>query len=1068
MLVRQTGFFGLSLPLSVLILLACGPWAGASQAQSPNSLGAKNILILHAFESNVPIFELTDRGLRAVLDAGGVSIRNQFYEYLDLARNPGAEYREKIGEVMRLRYGRRKIDMIVTMYPEALHFLLNDGRATFPDVPVLGLYMPAGVDLPKTDRLIIQHLAKRDVVGTLEMALKLVPDAKRVFVVSGAHELDRRIEESARRDFKKWEGRLEFRYLNNMLLEEILATVSSAPADSIVFFLGMAADVSGKNYTTREVAKRLGEVSGVPVFGLYDVALGYGIAGGSLISFEHIGTKAGQLALDILSGIKTRDSAPERLDVPPVPMFDWRQLRRWNLSVDALPPGSILINREYTLWEQYRTGVVAIFFAFAVLVLLIVSLLVSRAQRQRVERKLAEQLGIETLLAELSARFVNLPADQVESEIQDAQRRICETLDLDRSTLWQVPEEGPATLRLTHVHTPAGTAPIPERMDALDFAPWSLSRLLRGDALIIPTLAALPPEAARDRETFRRYGTKSTVLIPLSAEGGTVLGALSFAVTRGEREWPEDVVNDFRMVAQVIANALARKKADQALRNSQARLTLAAASADARLWELDADTGRIWMTDEGRAFFGLGGNEALNLDRAAGFIHPDDRESWRKSIRQSLESGRPMRAEFRVVLPDGSIRWIVAQARPNVDAGGRYSRMLGVSIDITDRRQMEERLRTSEALSSGVLSSLPGHMIILDRSGALLRASDAWREFAAGHGASDPTVLAVGAGDADARPRAARKLDSLAQTVRDGVAAVLAGTQADFRLEYPYPTPTETRWASITVQPLQRPEGGAVIYHQDITRQRQDRLETERLRRDLAHVGRVTTMGEMAAALAHELNQPLTAILSNAHAGERYLGQANPPLGEIREILQDVVGDARRAGEVIQRLRSLLRKDDTKFVALDINQVIREMAALTHTEAVLRNLTIQLDLASDLPPVRGDRVQLLQVLLNLVVNGMEAMGSQAEGRRIDIETARDGEVVRLGVRDEGPGIPPEALKDIFETFYTTKPRGMGMGLAICRAIVEAHGGRLWAENNPDRGATFWFTLPVCPPDPSPA
>jgi signal transduction histidine kinase len=381
---------------------------------------------------------------------------------------------------------------------------------------------------------------------------------------------------------------------------------------------------------------------------------------------------------------------------------------------------------------------------------------------------------------------------------------------------------------------------------------------------------------------------------------------------------------------------------------------------------------------------------------------------------------------------------------------------------------MEERLRTSEALSSGVLSSLPGHMIILDRSGALLRASDAWREFAAGHGASDPTVLAVGAGDADARPRAARKLDSLAQTVRDGVAAVLAGTQADFRLEYPYPTPTETRWASITVQPLQRPEGGAVIYHQDITRQRQDRLETERLRRDLAHVGRVTTMGEMAAALAHELNQPLTAILSNAHAGERYLGQANPPLGEIREILQDVVGDARRAGEVIQRLRSLLRKDDTKFVALDINQVIREMAALTHTEAVLRNLTIQLDLASDLPPVRGDRVQLLQVLLNLVVNGMEAMGSQAEGRRIDIETARDGEVVRLGVRDEGPGIPPEALKDIFETFYTTKPRGMGMGLAICRAIVEAHGGRLWAENNPDRGATFWFTLPVCPPDPSPA
>jgi two-component system, LuxR family, sensor kinase FixL len=217
----------------------------------------------------------------------------------------------------------------------------------------------------------------------------------------------------------------------------------------------------------------------------------------------------------------------------------------------------------------------------------------------------------------------------------------------------------------------------------------------------------------------------------------------------------------------------------------------------------------------------------------------------------------------------------------------------------------------------------------------------------------------------------------------------------------------------------------------------------------------------MAAALAHELNQPLTAILSNAHAGERYLAQAAPPLGEIREILQDVVGDARRAGEVIQRLRSLLRKDDTKFLALDINIVVREMAVLTHTEAVLRNLTVDLELASDLPPVRGDRVQLLQVLLNLVVNGMEAMGAQAEGRRIEIRTARGAEAVRVAVRDEGPGIPPEMLKEIFETFYTTKLKGMGMGLAISRSIVEAHGGQLWAENNPDRGATFWFTLPIC-------
>ena len=227
-------------------------------------------------------------------------------------------------------------------------------------------------------------------------------------------------------------------------------------------------------------------------------------------------------------------------------------------------------------------------------------------------------------------------------------------------------------------------------------------------------------------------------------------------------------------------------------------------------------------------------------------------------------------------------------------------------------------------------------------------------------------------------------------------------------------------------------------------------------------------MGEVAAALAHELNQPLTAIMSNAHAGERYLTQAVPPLGEIREILQDVMGDARRAGEVIQRLRSLLRKEEARFLPLDVNHVIREIAALVHTDAVLRNLEVDLDLAPDLSPVRGDRVQLQQVLLNLVLNAMEAVGPHGEGRRIVLRTLQAEEAVRVVVGDQGPGIPGDTLSRIFDTFYTTKQDGMGMGLAISRSIVEAHGGRIWAENNPDRGATFSFTLPACPPDPSPA
>jgi PAS domain S-box-containing protein len=1064
---HRIGSLGFRLPLSLFILLIIVPCVGAAQAPPSDALSTKNVLILHALEANMPLNVRTDRAIMAPLEASGVGLKNQFYEYLDLHRHPDAKHRQRLAELLRVRYDDHKIDAIITLYPEALQFVLDEGRTIFPDAPIVALYMYPGFEASKTGRRIIQHVLRNDIAGTLESALKLVPEAKSVYVVSGDHPLDKKNEAQARLDLQKWQGRLDVRYVTDMSLDEMLTTISGAPRETIILYLAVSADKIGQTYNPRDVAERLSQVASVPVFGLYESILGYGIVGGSLVSYDGIGTQAAELVLNLLGGAQGSENIPATLDVPPVSMFDWRQLRRWNLSVDAVPSGSVIINREYTLWERYRTGVIAAFLVFVAQALLIVSLFVNRVQRHRAERQLAQQLRIETLLAELSARFVHQPASQIDSEIQEAQRRICEILDLDRSTLFQVPQDEPGTMRLTHVHTPAGSASVLVGMDMRGFFPWAFQKVMRGETLTVSTLAALPPEAARDRETLRAYGTLSVVVIPLLVEGA-VLGALTFAATRTEREWPEEVVKGFHMVAEVIANALVRKRVDEALRESQTRLTLAVASADARLWEVEADTERVWMTEEGRAYFGVGPNEAMTFDRLAIYIDPDDRESWRQSIRQALESGQPMRSEFRVIRPDGTVRWFVAQGRPQVDGAGKPRRILGVSIDVTERRQVEERLRTSEALSAGVLASLPGHMVIVDHSGNILQTSDTWPAFAAGEGALDSTVLAVGAGQPQPRPRDIEKAGPVAKEIQEGIDAVLSGARAEFRLDYAYPTRTEERWASVSVLALRRREGGAVIYRQDITAQQRSHLEAERLRGDLAHVGRVTTMGEMTAALAHELNQPLTAILSNAHAGERYLAQAAPPLGELREILQDVAGDARRAGEVIQRLRGLLRKDEARFLPLDVNQVVREIAALVHTDSVIRNVEIALDLAHGLPPVRGDRVQLQQVLLNLVLNGMEVIGPYGEGRRIVLQTLQAEGMVRVAVRDQGPGIPGDKLSRIFETFYTTKHDGMGMGLAISRSIVEAHGGHIWAENNADRGATFAFALPILLPDSSPA
>jgi signal transduction histidine kinase len=243
---------------------------------------------------------------------------------------------------------------------------------------------------------------------------------------------------------------------------------------------------------------------------------------------------------------------------------------------------------------------------------------------------------------------------------------------------------------------------------------------------------------------------------------------------------------------------------------------------------------------------------------------------------------------------------------------------------------------------------------------------------------------------------------------------------------------------------------------------KQGELEAQRLRQDLTHIGRVSALGELTASLAHELNQPLTAILSNAQAAEHLLTAAAPNLEEVREILRDIVTDDRRATEVIRRLRALVKKGDLEFVPLDLNELIREVARLMGSDAISRGISLSLELAADLPTVRGDRVQLQQVVLNLVLNGLDAMHEPGgDERTLVIRTARDGaDAVAVSVQDAGTGIDEKNVDQLFHPLFTTKTEGLGMGLTIARTIVDAHGGRLSAANNVTAGATFQFSLPV--------
>ena len=269
---------------------------------------------------------------------------------------------------------------------------------------------------------------------------------------------------------------------------------------------------------------------------------------------------------------------------------------------------------------------------------------------------------------------------------------------------------------------------------------------------------------------------------------------------------------------------------------------------------------------------------------------------------------------------------------------------------------------------------------------------------------------------------------------------------------------TERTWRDEFVQRLQLL---GEVFANTLSRRRAE-MEGERLRRDLAHVGRVATVGELTTSLAHELTQPLTAILANAQAARRILESDGPDLAELRAIVGDIVDDDKRASEVINRLRGFLKKGTLERSSVDMGELVGQVARLVAGDVVLRSVVIRLELAPDLPPVHGDRVQLQQVVLNLILNGLDAMRDvKPMNRTLVLRTARGaGDSVEVTVQDSGAGIEKADLDNIFEAFYTTKADGLGMGLAIVRSIVEAHGGRVGARNNPEGGASFSFTLPA--------
>jgi formate hydrogenlyase transcriptional activator len=302
------------------------------------------------------------------------------------------------------------------------------------------------------------------------------------------------------------------------------------------------------------------------------------------------------------------------------------------------------------------------------------------------------RLEFEKLLADLSARFVNLPSDQIDSQIKAAQRSICELLDLEQAALWQREEGGPKVFTLTHLHRTLEDPPPPERMIE-DFFPWSRQQMLLGRVVALASLDELPPEGARDRESGQRFGIKSCLVLPLSVGGGPTIGIFGLNAMRVERDWPDALVKRLHLVAQIFANALARKRADQALRESEERMALAAEAGQVGIWVWTMHRNRVWGTEKWLRLFGFPPGADVSFEEVMQRIREEDRGMVQRDLQVAGSNSVDYAGEFRVVLPGGAERWIASRGRMHGDASGKPRSMFGAAIDLTERKQMEVQLR---------------------------------------------------------------------------------------------------------------------------------------------------------------------------------------------------------------------------------------------------------------------------------------------------------------------------------------------------------------------------------------
>jgi PAS domain S-box-containing protein len=558
----------------------------------------------------------------------------------------------------------------------------------------------------------------------------------------------------------------------------------------------------------------------------------------------------------------------------------------------------------------------------------------------------------------------------------------------------------------------------------------------------------------RSERRARSLRISASVLVFLASAAAWTLAVVAFALPLPLMATPFilaimlvmswDVGSELLRSAQL---AQTLQSTESALRNSRDDLTLAENVAGLGLWNWERASGRLSLTAPAARMLGLADGEPVDLERICALVEPADLVMARQAVAAAIETGaRDLSLECRMAYPMHSPRWIAVHSVLDVDPSGNVESAHGLIVDVTIHRNADEQFQL-------VLRSSPVAIVLVDSDGRLLLSNQS---------AARVTGYSV-------EELAGKKIDCLlSEPLRElhhgdtgrwtephGQRLVMQPREVALRRKDGSLAPAE-----ISLNPIQTNGRELVIAGINDVSERHAREREIAAQRDaLAHLSRISLLSELSGSLAHELNQPLAAILANAQAAIRFLDREQPDLAEVREGLARIIASDKHAGEVIRRLRAMLRKEPPDFIALDVNGLVHDSLRIVRSDLIDRNIEICEDLAAGLPEVLGDRVQLQQVLLNLIMNAAEAMNETDRARRITLRTRTQGDGVLLQVEDVGHGIPADDLERIFAPFVSSKPNGLGFGLSLCTTLIEAHGGRLRASSDPGHGATLHVWLP---------